>query len=80
MYIDFDEYPTYSNRNSEHFEKINENIQCVHGYAYSSRKHKMYTQLNEESWGMMKTYFPDAKQIKKPKMFFAKNVNKFKKI
>ena len=39
MYIDFDEYPPYSGRNSEIFEKkANENIQCVHGYAYYSGK------------------------------------------
>ena len=42
MYIDFDEYPRYSGRNSGIFEKnINENIQCEHGYAYSSGKHNM---------------------------------------
>ena len=41
MYIDFDEYPCYSGRNSEIFEKhSNENIQCVHGYTYSSGKIK----------------------------------------
>ena len=44
MYIDFDEYPPYSGKNSENFEKnVNENIQCVHGYAYSSGKQKMCT-------------------------------------
>ena len=50
---------------SEIHRFINENIQCVHGYACSSGKQKMCTWVNEESWGMMKTYFPDAKQIKK---------------
>ena len=31
MYIDFDEYPRYSGRNSEIFEKyVNENIKCAH--------------------------------------------------
>ena len=44
MYIDFDEYPRYSGSISEIFEKnANENIQCVHGYAYSSGKQKMWT-------------------------------------
>ena len=39
IYIDLDEYPPYSGSNSEIFEKnVNENIQCVHGYAYSSGK------------------------------------------
>ena len=41
MYIDFDEYPRYRGRNSETFEKnVNENIQCDHGYEYSSGKQK----------------------------------------
>ena len=36
MYIDFGEYPHYSGRISEMFEKnVNENIQCDHGCAYS---------------------------------------------
>ena len=50
MYIDFDEYPRYIGRNSESFEKsVNENIQCDHGYAYSSGKQKMCTWVNEDS-------------------------------
>ena len=50
LYIYFDEYPCYSGRNSEIFEKyVNENIQCVRGYAYSSGKQKMCTSVNEES-------------------------------
>ena len=50
MYIDFDEYPRYSDRNSEILEKnVNGNIQCVHGYEYSSGKQKMYTWINEDS-------------------------------
>ena len=43
MYIDFDEYPHYSGRTSEIFEKtFNENIQCDHGYAYSSGKKHLH--------------------------------------
>ena len=58
MYIDFDEYPPYSGRISEIFEKnVNENIQCVHGYSYSSVKQKICTYVNEDSWGMMKHFF-----------------------
>ena len=48
MYIDFDDYPPYSGRISAIFEKyVNENIQCDHGYAYSSGKQKMCTWVNE---------------------------------
>ena len=73
IYIDFDEYPPYSGRISEIFEKnVNEDIQCVHGYTYSSGKHKMCTWVNEESWGIINTSFPDAKQIKMPKFFLCK--------
>ena len=50
MYIDFDEYCRYRGRNSEMFEKnVNENIQCDHGYVYSSGKQKICTWVNEGS-------------------------------
>ena len=50
-----------------------ENIQCVHGYAYSSVKNKMCIWVNEESWVIMNTCFPGAKQIKKsPKSVLCK--------
>ena len=82
MYIYFDEYPRYRGRNSENFEKdVNVNIQCVHGYAYSSGKQKMCTWVNENSWEMMKNCFTDAKPIKKnSKTVYAKNVHMSKKI
>ena len=58
MYIDFYEYSPYSDRISEIFEtNVNYNIQCDHGYAYSSSKQKMCTWVNEESWEMIKTVF-----------------------
>ena len=66
MYIDFDEYPRYSGRNSEIFEKyVNENIKCKHDYAYSSGKHNMCKWVNEDNWKIMKNCFPGANQIKK---------------
>ena len=82
MYIDFDEYPTYSGRISEILEtNVNDNIRCDHGYDYSSIKHKMSTWVNEESCEMMKNCFPDAEQIKKcPPKKYAKNVHMFKEI
>ena len=44
MYIHFDEYSPYGGRIYENFEpNVNDKIQCDHGYAYSSRKHRMYT-------------------------------------
>ena len=48
MYIDFDEYPRYSGRNSKFFEKyVNENIKYDPEYAYYSGKHNMCTWDNE---------------------------------
>ena len=66
MYIDFDEYPCYSDRNSEIFVKyVNKNIKCDHGYAYSSGKLNVCTWVNDDTWDTMKKHFPGAKQIKK---------------
>ena len=73
IYIYFDEYPRYSGSKSEIFEKnVNENIQCVHGYIYSSGKQKICIWVNEDSWEMMKYCFPDAKQKKCPKTVLCK--------
>ena len=67
MYINFDEYPPYSDIISENFEtNVNDNIQFDHDYAYSPSEHKMCTWVNEESWEIINNCFPDAKQIKKP--------------
>ena len=54
----------------EFLKNVNENIQCVHGYAYYSGKQKMCTRVNDESWEMMKNCFPDAKPIKNGKNCF----------
>ena len=62
------------------FKNVNENIQCDHGYAYSPGK-KVCTWVNEEFWAMIKTCFPDAKQIKQcPNRIYEKNVHMFKNI
>ena len=42
MFIDFDDYPHYSGKESKKFEKdINEAIICVHGYVSSSNYKKL---------------------------------------
>ena len=54
-------------------KNVNENIQCVNGYACFSGKQKMCTWVNEKTWGMIKTCFPYSKQIKKcPKTVLCK--------
>ena len=61
LYIDFDEYPRYSGRNSGIFEKyVNANIKYEHGYAYSSGKNNMCTWVNEDTCKIMKNCFPGA--------------------
>ena len=71
MYIDFDEYRHYSSRNYEFLKQnVDENIHCVHGYAYSSAKQKICTWVNDNSWGMIKNWFPQENPIKKQKQFF----------
>ena len=67
MYLNFDGYRPYSDAIFENVEiNVNANIQCDNGYAYSSSKEKIFTWINEESWEIMQTYFPDAKGLKKP--------------
>ena len=65
MYMTFYEYPTYSSIISEIKKNVNENIQCVHSYAYYSGKQKICTWVSAKITGMTKTCFPDAKQVKK---------------
>ena len=65
MYINFDEHPRYSGKNSEFFDKyVNENIKSEHGYAYSPGKHNMCTWVNKDTWKMMKNCFPGSNEIK----------------
>ena len=62
-------------------KNVIENIQCVHGYAYSLGKQKTCIWVNEESWGMIENFFTDAKQIKKcQKLYYTNNVHMFKNI
>ena len=64
MFIDFDEYPHYSGRESIIFEKdVNEDIKCEHGYAYSSVQRAICKWVNEDTWEIMKKFFPDATKI-----------------
>ena len=80
-YIYFDEFPRYSGRISDFFINVYENIRCDHGYAYSLGEKKVFTKVNEKSWAMMKTCFPDAKQIKNSQNpLYAENVHMFKYI
>ena len=64
MFIDFDDYPRYSGKESIIFEKdVNEAIKCEHGYAYSDGQHPICKWVNEKTWYIMKKYFPYATKI-----------------
>ena len=61
MFIDFDEYPHYSGRESIMFEKdVNEDIKCEHVYAYSAGQRAICKWVNEDTWERTKNLFPDA--------------------
>ena len=50
MFIDFDEYPHYSGRESTIFEKyVNEDIKCKHGYAYYADQRAICKWVHEET-------------------------------
>ena len=64
MFIDFDEYPHYSGKESIIFEKhTNKSIKCEHGYAYSADHHPICKWVDEKNWDILKKYFPDATEI-----------------
>ena len=64
MFIDFDEYPHYSGRESIIFEKdVNEDIKCEHGYAYSAGQREICKLVNKDTWEITKKFFPDATKI-----------------
>ena len=64
MFIDFDDYPHYSVKESIIFEKdINEAIKCEHGYAYSADHHPICKWVDVKTWNMLKKYFPDATEV-----------------
>ena len=64
MFIDFDEYPHYSGRESTIFEKhVNEDIKCEHCYVYSTGQRAICKWVNEETWERIKNDFLDATQI-----------------
>ena len=82
MFIDFDEYPCYSGKESIIFEKdVNEAIKCEHGYAYSAGQHPIWNWVNKKTWDIMKKCFPDATKIYvMQKLFHAINVLMFERI
>ena len=57
MYIKFDEYPPFNGAIPEMFETImSANIQCYHGYTYSSSREKICTCIDEEILKLMQFF------------------------
>ena len=76
MYIDFDEYPPYSDTISEIFESnFNVNIQCENDYDHSLRIKKVCTWSNEEILGNAEKMFSWCKEKKDHKQQYVKNVH-----
>ena len=66
MFIDFDDYPHYSGKESKKFVKdINEAIRYEHGYAFSADHHPICKWVDEKTWDRLKKYFPDATEVYK---------------
>ena len=64
MFIDFDDYPHYSGKESIIFEKdFNESIKCEHGYVYSADHRPICKWIDEKTWDILKKYFPDTTKI-----------------
>ena len=72
-YIDFDEYPSYCGRNSEIFEEMLMKLFGVSMVIHILQENRKVSHgVHEESCGMTKTCFPDAKQKKSQKNVLCK--------
>ena len=66
MYIEFDDYPRYTDAISDIFEtRINLNLNFCHGYPYSTTKGLFITCINKKKWYIFKICFPEALTVVK---------------
>ena len=63
MYIYFYKYPRYSGRTYAIFEKMLMKLFNVIMVVLILQAKQICTWVNKEIWSMMKTYFPESKQI-----------------
>ena len=54
MYLQLDDYPPYSGKNSDIFETlINSNLRCIHGYTNCMRHNDLITWVSNSAWNML---------------------------
>ena len=64
MYLQLDDYPPYSGKNSEIFEPhINSNLRCIHGYTNFMRYNDLITWVLNSAWKMLLSQFNRAVKI-----------------
>ena len=61
MYLDLDEYPTYSDKKYVKFEtRINRNLICIHGYMNCVAHNDLITWVSKNSYEMLLSEFSQA--------------------
>ena len=64
MYLQLDDYPPYSDKNSDIFEThINSNLRCVHGYTKCMRHIDLITSVSNSAQKMLLSEFNHAVKI-----------------
>ena len=54
MYLNLDDYPPYSGKNSDIFEThINSKLICIHGYINCMRHTDLITWVSNSAWNML---------------------------
>ena len=64
MYLQLDNYPPYSGKNSDIFETNNKsNLICIHGYTTCMRQTDLITWVSNSVWKMLLSEFNHAVKI-----------------
>ena len=64
MYLQLDDYPPYTGKNSDIFEThINRNLRCIHGYTNCTRHTYLITCVLNSAWKMLLSQFIHAVKI-----------------
>ena len=64
MYLQLDDYPPYTGKNSDNFEThINSNLRCIHGYTNCMRHTDLITLVLNSAWKMLLSEFNHAVKI-----------------
>ena len=64
MYLQLDDYPPYTGKNSDNFEThINSNLRCIHGYSNCMRNTDLITWVSNSARKMLLSQFIHAVKI-----------------